>query len=167
MHLTRSLTMDSEAKKTTLRMVPYGLYVVTAKQGDQMAGMTVNFVTQCSFTPPMIAVAMEQDSTTRLLVDECGSFAVNILEDGQRELAGQLGKKTATNPDKFNAIGWAAGKHSGAPILDESLAWLECRVTSTMVSGDHVVYLGEVVEAGIHREGQPLSMASAGFRHAG
>lgn len=159
--------MDTEAKKNTLRMIPYGLYVVTAKQGDRIAGMTVNFITQCSFTPPMIVVAMEQDSTTRLLVEECGGFAVNFLEDGQRELAGQLGKRTATNPDKFNAIGWAAGNNSGAPILDEALAWLECRVQSTIVSGDHVVYLGEVVEAGIHREGQPLSMASAGFRHAG
>ena len=159
--------MDIEAKKNTLRMIPYGLYVVTAKQGDRIAVMTVNFITQCSFTPPMIAVAMEQDSTTRLLVEESGGFAVNVLEDGQRELAGQLGKRTASNPDKFNGIGWAAGNNSGAPILDEALAWLECQVQSTIISGDHVVYLGEVVEAGIHRDGQPLSMASAGFRHAG
>jgi flavin reductase (DIM6/NTAB) family NADH-FMN oxidoreductase RutF len=159
--------MDEQTKKTALRMFTYGMYAVTAKHGDEVAAMTANFLTQSSFTPPMVAVAVEVDSKTHRVIEASGAFAVNVFEDVQRELAGLLGRKSRKSPDKFDGVPWTPGPATGSPILADALGWVECRVTGRVESGDHTLYVGEVVEAGAHREGVPLTMAAAGFRHSG
>ena len=159
--------MDEQAKTSTLRMFTYGLYAVAAKDGDDLAAMTVNFVTQSSFTPPMITVAMETDSRTRRLVESGGHFALCVFRSGQRELAGQLGRRSANRPDKFDDVAWTPSPATGDPILDDSLAWLECQVRGEVSSGDHTVYVAEIVGAGVHNHGTPLTMAETGFRHFG
>ncbi|MBI4772385.1 MAG: flavin reductase family protein [Chloroflexi bacterium] len=159
--------MDEQTKKTALRMFTYGMYAVTAKHAGEVAAMTANFLTQSSFTPPMVAVAVEVDSKTHRVIEASGAFAVNVFESGQRELAGQLGRKSRKSPDKFDGVAWTPGPATGAPILEAALGWVECRVTGKVESGDHTIYVAEVVEAGVHREGAPLSMAEAGFRHSG
>jgi flavin reductase (DIM6/NTAB) family NADH-FMN oxidoreductase RutF len=84
--------MDPAIKKKTLRLFTYGLYVVTTRTGDDTGAFTANWVVQASFEPPMLAVAMEQDAHSLGVVRAAGSFAVNVLESGQRELAGQFGR---------------------------------------------------------------------------
>jgi flavin reductase (DIM6/NTAB) family NADH-FMN oxidoreductase RutF len=159
--------MDEQAKRTALRMLTYGLYAVTARHGDEVAAMTANFLTQSAFTPPMIAVAVELDSKTHRVIEACGQFAVNVFESGQRELAGQLGRKSINKPDKFDDVPWSPGPATGAPLLKDALSWLECQVRNKIESGDHTVFVAEVVEAGVNREGIPLTMTETGFRHSG
>jgi flavin reductase (DIM6/NTAB) family NADH-FMN oxidoreductase RutF len=159
--------MDEQAKRTALRMFTYGLYAVTAKHGDEVSAMTANFLTQSAFTPPMIAVAVELDSKTHRIIEACGQFAVNVFETGQRELAGQLGRKLINKPDKFDNVPWASGPATGAPLMRDALSWLECQVQSKVESGDHTIYIAKVVEAGVNREGIPLTMMETGFRHSG
>ena len=148
-------------------MLTYGLYAVTARHGDEVAAMTANFLTQSAFTPPMIAVAVELDSKTHRVIEACGQFAVNVFESGQRELAGQLGRKSINKPDKFDDVPWIPGPATGAPLLKDALSWLECQVRNKIESGDHTVFVAEVVEAGVNREGIPLTMTETGFRHSG
>ena len=93
--------MDETIKKTVLRMFTYGLYAVTAKHGDDMSVMTSNWITQSSFTPPMVALAVESDSHSRRVIQAGGAFAVNIYKAGQREIAGKLGKSCAKHPEKL------------------------------------------------------------------
>jgi flavin reductase (DIM6/NTAB) family NADH-FMN oxidoreductase RutF len=159
--------MDAALKKTVLRMFTYGLYAVTAKHGDEVGLMTANWLTQCSFEPPMLALAAETGSRTRRLVEASGAFAVNIYESGQRELAGQLGRTFAKRPEKQEGIAWKPGPATGSPLLDAALAWVECKVAASHPSGDHVLYLAEVVEVGLNREGAPLTLKEAGFKYAG
>lgn len=159
--------MDEQAKKTALRMLTYGLYAVTARHANEVAAMTVNFLTQCAFTPPMVAVAVELDSKAGRFIESAGRFAVNIYESGQRELAGQLGRKSANRPGKFDNVPWTPGPATGSPILEGALSWLECQVKGRLECGDHIVYVAEVIEAGVHRDGIPLTMAETGFRHSG
>jgi flavin reductase (DIM6/NTAB) family NADH-FMN oxidoreductase RutF len=159
--------MDAATKKTVLRLFTYGLYAITIKDGEQVHGMIANWLTQVSFEPPMIALAVEHDSHMRTLIDMHGCFAISVLETGQRELAGQLGKSYAKHPDKFKAIDWKPGPVTGSPLLDAGLAWVECRVTQELISGDHILYLSEVVEVGHNREGTPLTLKETGFRYAG
>lgn len=159
--------MNEQAKKTTLRMFTYGLHAVTAAHDGEVAAMTANFITQSSFDPPLLAVAVENDSKTQRVIAAGGRFAVNVFASDQRELAGQLGRKSANRPDKFDGVPWTPGPATGAPVLDEALAWVECEVRGSLPSGDHTVYVAEVVEAGVHRDGEPLTMAAAGFRHSG
>ena len=158
--------MDVEAKRTVLRMFTYGLYALTVPAGDEGHGITVNWCAQTSFDPPMIAVSVEKASRTIGLLRQSGVFAVNVYNGDQRELAGRLGRRFSQHPEKFRGITWAHGL-TGAPILLDALGWLECRVRTEADSGDSVVFVGEVVEAGTQRKGEPLTMGSAGFRHAG
>jgi flavin reductase (DIM6/NTAB) family NADH-FMN oxidoreductase RutF len=158
--------MDERAKKTLLRLVPYGLYAVAAGTVDAPSAMTVNWLTQTAFEPPMLAVAMEVDSRTLGVVRERGLFTVSLFDAGQRELAGQLGRRSAKAPDKLAGIAFVA-TYAGSVALAESLGHLECRVTGELPSGDHVLVLAEVLEAVALREGAALSMRDAGFRYSG
>jgi len=76
--------MDPDKKKTTLRMIPYGLYVLTAASADgRVAAATVNWVTQGSFEPPLVVVGVKVDSHAHALIKETRSFALNVLGKGQ------------------------------------------------------------------------------------
>lgn len=159
--------MDPAVKKAALRMFTYGLYAVTAKHGDELSAMTVNWITQASFDPPLIALAVEHDSHSRQVIEAAGTFAVNIYETGQRELAGSLGRTFAKHPDKITGTAWTPGAATGSPILEAALAWVECRVQSATPAGDHIILVAEVIEAGQHRPGTPLTIAEAGFKYSG
>lgn len=159
--------MDETAKKTVLRWFTYGLYAVTAAGQGETAMMTANFLTQSAFDPPHITVAVEADSRTGRLIEASRAFAVNVFAEGQRDLAGRLGKKSAKMPDKQDGVAWHPGPATGSPVLDDCLGFVECRVTGSLPSGDHTVYVAEVVEAGVLREGAQLTMGAAGFKHSG
>jgi flavin reductase (DIM6/NTAB) family NADH-FMN oxidoreductase RutF len=159
--------MDAALKKTVLRLFTYGLYAVTARHGDEVSAMTVNWLTQASFEPPMLALAVEGDSHSRKVIEASGAFAVNVLESGQRELAGRLGRTFAKHPEKTEEVAWTPGEATGSPVLEAGLAWVECRVRGSVPAGDHVVLVAEVVAVGQHREGTPLTLKEAGFRYAG
>jgi flavin reductase (DIM6/NTAB) family NADH-FMN oxidoreductase RutF len=80
--------MDPNVKKTTLRMIPYGLYVLTAASKDgRISAGTVNFVTQASFEPPLVVVGVKTDSAGHALIKETKAFALNVLGKGQQALA--------------------------------------------------------------------------------
>lgn len=159
--------MDTALKKTVLRMFTYGLYAVTAKHGDDISMMTVNWITQASFDPPLLAMAVQQDSHSRKIIEASGAFVVNLYDASQRELAGQLGMKFAKHPEKQNELQWKPSPITGHPILEAALGWVECKVINQMPSGDHVLLLAEVVEVGQNREGTPLTLREAGFKYAG
>ncbi len=159
--------MDEAAKKTILRHFPYGLYVVTVAAGGEDHAMTANWVTQAAFDPPMVVVALENASKTLGMIRDARHFAVNVLLDGQRELAGKLGRTSEQAPQKLKGIKTKPAPVAGAPVIADCLGWVECRVVATLPSGDHTLVLGEVVGAGVEHEGQPLTLREAGFKYSG
>ena len=159
--------MDSATKKTVLRLFTYGLYAVTAQHDGAISAMTANWIVQSSFEPPMVMLAVEADSHSRQTIEASGTFAVNVYESGQRELAGSLGRTWAKHPEKIDEVQWKPGPVTGSPLLEPALAWVECKVVSSVASGDHVVFVAEVVEVGQNRDGTPLTLKEAGFKYAG
>ncbi|HEX5437816.1 MAG TPA: flavin reductase family protein [Gemmatimonadaceae bacterium] len=159
--------MDQDAKKKVLRRVVYGLYALGVRVDDQMHAMTVNWVMQASFEPPMIAVAIENESRSLPMLRRSGAFVLNILPTGARQLAGALGRSSANVPNKLEGVPHHPGPVSGAPVLDEATGWLECRIASEQPAGDHVVMAAEVVEAGVQHEADTLTLKETGFRYAG
>jgi len=159
--------MDEATKKQVLRLFTYGLYAVTARDGDEAAAMTVNWVTQVSFAPPLIAVSMERESRTRAIAMRAGVFALCVFAADQRELAGLLGRHSAKMPEKFAGIAWTPGGATGCPLIDGMLGALECRVVNTLEAGDSILVLAEVIAAQTLRASDPLTMQAAGFKHAG
>lgn len=143
--------MDQNVKKTALRMIPYGLYVLTGEAGGEVAAATVNWVTQTAFQPPLVVVGVKADSGAHGVIKQAGHFALNVLGKGQQGIAGAFFKPTAREGGQINGQPFHAGS-TGAPILDAVPAWLECRLVETVEKGDHSVFVGEVVDAGLATE---------------
>jgi flavin reductase (DIM6/NTAB) family NADH-FMN oxidoreductase RutF len=160
--------MDLQAKKSVLRQITYGLYAVTAAQEGERGVFTANWLSQASFEPPLVMLSVELESSTLPLIRASGYFTLCPLGEGQRELAGTLGRPKARAGDKFIALeGGVLTTEAGTPALSDALGYVVCQVRGEMPAGDSVVILGEIVEARVLTEGAPLSMAAAGFRHAG
>lgn len=159
--------MDNALKKTVLRMFTYGLYAATAKHGDELSLMTVNWLTQCSFDPPLLVLAVENDSHSRQVLEASRTFALNVYESGQRDVAGNLGRTFAKHPEKTTDIAWKSGPLTGSPLLETALGWVECKIVSSLPAGDHMLFVAEVVEAGLNHDGVPLTLQETGFKYAG
>jgi flavin reductase (DIM6/NTAB) family NADH-FMN oxidoreductase RutF len=139
--------MDQDAKKTALRMIPYGIYVLTADDGaGNVAAATVNWVTQTAFAPPLVVVGVKTDSGAYSIVKNTKSFVLNMLGKDHKGLAFTFFKPAQLADGKLSgqAIHKAA---NGAPILDSAIAAVECKVTSVVEQGDHHIVVGEVVDA--------------------
>jgi flavin reductase (DIM6/NTAB) family NADH-FMN oxidoreductase RutF len=140
--------MDANDKKTALRMIPYGLYVLTAESPSGTAAATVNWVTQTSFAPPLVAVGIKADSAAHAIVKEAGAFALNVLGKGQQALAYTFFKPAERQGQTLSGEPFRAGR-TGAPILASTPAFVECRVVASVEKGDHSLFVAEVVEAGV------------------
>jgi flavin reductase (DIM6/NTAB) family NADH-FMN oxidoreductase RutF len=141
--------MDPAAKKTALRMIPYGLYVLTAESADgQVAAATVNWVTQASFEPPLVVVGVKTDSSAFSVIKSSGAFALNVLGKGQNGLAFTFFKPTTRDGDTLSGEPFRRGE-SGAPVLNRTPAFVECVLRDTIERGDHAIMVGEVVNAGV------------------
>lgn len=158
--------MDETAKKEALRLFTYGLYAVTTGGEGEWNAFTANWLSQVSFDPPLVAVSVENVTTSLPLIRKSKRFAVNVYAADQRDLAGRLGKPYARSPEKLQGlrIGRAA---NGTPVLLDTLAYVECAVESELAAGDSTIVLGRVVDAQVFRREEPLSMRAAGFKHAG
>jgi flavin reductase (DIM6/NTAB) family NADH-FMN oxidoreductase RutF len=161
-------TLDPAAKKVVLRQFTYGLVAVTAAHGGDRGVFTANWLSQASFEPPLVMLSVELDSSTLPLIRASGRFAVCPLGAEQRGLAGDLGRPKARVGDKFAVYDLALVETaSGPPALADALGYVVCDVRHEVPAGDSVVFVAEVVEARVLREGEPLTMRDAGFRHAG
>lgn len=158
--------LDQGAKKAVLRLFTYGLYAVTCAHDGAKNGFTANWLSQVSFDPPIVAVSIENDSTSLPMLMASGLFAVNVFAAGDRELAGALGKPRARAGDKLAGVPHTSSAN-GLPILDAALGYVECRVLGHLVTGDSTLLAGEVIAAGLLAQGEPLTMRDAGFRHSG
>ena len=158
--------MNEQAKKKTLRMIPYGLYVLTADDGQGVNAALVSWVSQASFDPPRIVVALGNETGIWHRVRRAGHFVLNVLGSGQKEIA------TAFFRGVDEASETLAGYHYhkgvvGAPILDDAPAYLECRVVGSLNAGDHTLFLAEVVEAGVQHDLPPLRLEETAWHYGG
>ena len=141
--------MNQEAKKTTLRMIPYGLYVLTTgSEGGPVAAATVNWVTQASFEPPLVAVGVKADSSGHQIIQDTQSFVLNVLGKGQQDIAFKFFKPAAIEGGTIGGEPFRTGE-TGAPILERTPAYAECRVVDSVEKGDHSVFVAEVVDVGV------------------
>ena len=160
--------MDPQEKKVALRAITYGLYVMTASSDGEFAGGGVNWLTQTSFEPPLIAAGVKADSGLHALIEQTGLFAVNVLADDQLEIGKAFFRSTTVDGDRINDHKFERGVATDAPILDEVPYWFECRVTDTVTGGDHTVFVAEVIGAGVRNAARvPLNLRTTGMNYGG
>jgi flavin reductase (DIM6/NTAB) family NADH-FMN oxidoreductase RutF len=132
-------------------MIPYGLFVLTAEGKSGVSAATVNWVTQASFAPPLVAVGVKTDSHAHGLIKETKAFALNILGKGQGPMAFTFFKPAEKQGNTLSGEPYRAGS-TGAPILTNCPAYVECKLVETVEKGDHSIFVGEVVDAGVAKE---------------
>ena len=158
--------MDENAKKKSLLMIPYGLYVLGASHGGKQTVATVNWVTQTAFNPPLVVVGVKKDSTAHALVKESGKFTLSILGAGQKSIATSFFKHVEAAGGKFGNFAFEAGRN-GAPIISDAPAAVECDLAGFYELGDHSTVVGKVTEAYLKREGEILTLKECGFQYGG
>lgn len=156
-------SVSSAAYCDSLRHLAGGVSIVTTKRGDVTHGMTVSAVVSVSAEPPLVAVVINQaHSINSLLEGDRACFAVSILAEEQRELADRFA--FVKDEDRFLEGSWE-GAETGSPVLVDSLAWLDCRVSSRQPAGSHTIFVGSVVASQVSRpDAPPLLYWNRGYR---
>src|SRR5512145_1169160 len=143
------ILMDADAKKTALRMIPYGIYVLTAENKEgKVAAATVNWVTQTAFQPPLIVIGVKADSGAHAIIKESKVFALNMLGKDQKGQAFTFFKPLEREGNSIGGEPFRKGT-LGAPILERAPAFVECSLVNTVEMGDHSIFVGEVKDAGV------------------
>jgi flavin reductase (DIM6/NTAB) family NADH-FMN oxidoreductase RutF len=158
------MTISSEEFRDCLRHFPSGVTIVTIKSGETIHGLTVSAFASVSPDPPLILIVVDhRHMANDLLNNEEASFAVNILHRDQTELSNRFA--WTKDEDRFNAGEWGVAL-TGAPILEDALAWMDCTIYSRCRTGTHTIYIGEVQSSSIPRPGEsPLVYWNRGYRH--
>ncbi len=124
-----------------------GVTVVTTRSRERLAGLTVNAFCSVSLNPPLILICVDLTCTTYPVIHESGVFAVNVLTDKQEELSRCFASASAERYEDFCHASYHVAA-TGAPIIDDTLAFLDARVVAEYPGGDHVIFLGQVVAMG-------------------
>lgn len=155
--------ISSEEFRKALRHFPAGVTIVTIRAGEQTHGLTVSAFSSVSAEPPMISVIIENRHKAYTMLEQPeASFAVNILGEGQAELSNRFA--WVKDEDRFSQGDWAT-RETGAPVLVDALAWLDCRIHARYPAGSHTIYVGEVVASNVpQEEAPPLVYWNRGYR---
>jgi flavin reductase (DIM6/NTAB) family NADH-FMN oxidoreductase RutF len=128
------------------RRLTAGVYVVGVAEGERRNAFTAAWLTQVSFDPLLLALSVNPGHASFPLRVGGGGFTVSVLAREQLHLARHFGTRSARDADKLAGIPWRPGR-TGAPVLAEAIAYLECRLTQRIPAGDHEIVIGQV-EAG-------------------
>ena len=160
--------MNEKEKRQALRMIPYGMYVLTAHTDDTIGlnAATVSWLSQASFNPPRIVVALRKESGIWYRVQSAGTFVVNLLGTGQKDLASTFFRPVEPQGDRLGGYKFHSGA-SGAPILDDAAATLECTVVQAIDAGDHSLFLADILQASVQNDLSALSLAETGWHYGG
>jgi len=162
------MALDPQAKKTALRGITYGLYLIGTKdkEGDGVNAFAGNWLTQTSFDPPLVALAAKAGTHSQQQIAESGVFSVNILPSGAKEMVMAFFRPVTVEGDTLGGYAFTRGE-TGTPIFKDALSYFECKVVERVERGDHYLYIGEVISAGVHREGEAMTLKETGFHYGG
>ena len=160
--------MDPKAKKTALRMITHGLYLLTTRYEGRTNASSVSWLSQASFDPPLIMVGVKTGTLTHEMVEGSGQFAINLLAVDQIEMAQTFFRQAEQEDDKLHSYAIEPGPVTGAPIFLDTPAWFECQVTDVVKGGDHTIVVAEVVEAGVRNpDAKSMALRDTSWHYGG
>ncbi|WP_323372456.1 flavin reductase family protein [Streptomyces katsurahamanus] len=166
--------VSDEEFRAAMSRLAAGVVLVTARDPDdgphgQDAGMTATAFLSVSLDPPLVLVSLRNGSRMDDLLDEQPLWAVSVLAESQRHIAGRFAMKGRISDRLlFEDIVYARGEVSGAPLVGGALATLECRTEQRVLAGDHTLVIGRVLGVGLPSpEGVPLTYFRGRYRRLG
>ncbi len=145
------MAFDAMKQRQIMGRFATGVTVVTTRYGEEVSGMTANAVISLSLDPPLVAVCVDKGASMHEHISEGSCFAINILRLEQEALSNRF---ATPGPKDFSDLSVTTSE-TGAPILADALAWLDCRLVTVVEAGDHDLFFGEPL-AGETGEGVPL-----------
>ena len=138
----------------------YGLYVVCSRKGNKLNGQIANTVFQITSEPPTIAVSINKNNLTHEFIKESKVLTASVLsQDTPLAFIGHFGFKSGREIDKLDGINYKIGETRTPVVTDNTLAYLEAKVTQELDVGTHTIFIGELVGADVIREGEPMTYA--------
>jgi flavin reductase (DIM6/NTAB) family NADH-FMN oxidoreductase RutF len=163
--------MSDDPIKDALRLMPYGFYSLTSRNGDDVNAMVANWITQASFTPRLIVIGLQKTCYTHGVIQAGGVFCVNLFKKENQDAMMPFTKSRSKNPDKMKEATYTAAPETGCPVLEGAAAYVECKVVDIHdVGGDHVILVGEAVGAGVMKEASiddMMTLPHIGWSYAG
>ncbi len=146
-------------RKALFRM-SYGVYIVSSKRGGDLNGQIANAVVQITAEPPKVLVGINKANLTHEFIAESGVFAISVLaESTPMEFIGKFGFRSGREVNKFEGVNYKLGV-SGAPVvLDNAVAYVDCKLSSSHDAGTHTIFVGEVVDAQLLSNEPPMTYA--------
>ena len=146
------MAIEKELFRQVMGHFATGVTVVTTRSQERLAGLTVNAFCSVSLNPPLILICVDLNSTTCPIIHESEVFAVNMLTEKQEELSRCFATSSAKRYEYFCCASYHIAA-TGAPIINDTLAFIDARVVAEYPGGDHVIFLGQVEAMGIANRG--------------
>jgi len=139
--------------------ISYGLYVVSSKKGEKLNGYISNTVFQVTAEPAQFAVCCSKDNYTTDLINDSRAFSISVLKkDTSPELIGKFGYQSGRDIDKFKDVKYMTGSTGSPILLEDTLAWFECKVVQAVDLGTHILFTAGIIDNGlIDGAGEPLT----------
>lgn len=140
-----------------------GVTVVTVNDGGTYRAMTANSFTSVSLDPPLLLICVDREASMLVPIHEAGTFAVNVLASDQQEVSALFARRgELTEP--MGGVPFTVGG-TGSPLLAGALGWFECELWREYEGGDHMIYVGRVIDMGLLQpEGAPLLFFGGRYR---
>lgn len=138
--------------------ISYGLYIVGSSDGDKLNGQVCNTAFQITNAPMRVVIGVNKQNYTNELIRKSGFFSLCVLGQNGFKMVQNFGFRSGRDADKFDNIAYRRGT-TGAPIIENCLSWLECRVDedATIDVGTHTMFVGEVVDGGVNSDSEPMT----------
>jgi flavin reductase (DIM6/NTAB) family NADH-FMN oxidoreductase RutF len=148
------MSLDAAEFRRALGQFATGVTIVTTVHEGERQAMTVNSFSSVSLDPPLVLFCADKRSRTHAAIRSSGVFAVNLLSEAQRPISDLFAGK-GTDAERQQALAGGVAE-TGSPIFNHGLGWLDCKLAQAHDSGDHVIYVGEVVGVSRGDESSPL-----------
>jgi|SRR6202795_772778 flavin reductase (DIM6/NTAB) family NADH-FMN oxidoreductase RutF len=159
--------MDSKTKQKVLRLLTNGMYILTSRGAKGFGAATVTWVSQASFRPPLLMVALRKDGSAFQCVVESRTAVLHVLDCGQRDIAQKFFAATEESQGLLNGEPYAQGT-TGAPVLENLGAYLECKALEILERhGDHAIVVFEVLNAVLRNDIDPLTVTGSPWQYGG
>ena len=156
------MPIDPDIFRQVMSQFATGITIVTTAAGEEIHGLTVNSFCSVSLDPPLVLVCIDKNAQSHDLIAQGKNFAVNILLATQERLARRFAANNLPAGGRFAGIELRT-EITGAPVFQESMGWLDCKLLASYPGGDHTIYVGEVVALGKGQGQTPLLYFSSAY----
>jgi flavin reductase (DIM6/NTAB) family NADH-FMN oxidoreductase RutF len=159
--------MDPKIKQKVLRLLTNGMYILTSRGAEGFGAATITWVSQASFKPPLLMVALRKDGSAFQCVVQSRTAVLHVLDSSQQDIAQKFFAATEESHGSLNGEPYSEGTN-GAPVLKNLGAYLECKVLEILEKhGDHAIVVLEVLNAVLRRDVEPLTVSGSPWQYGG